>query len=131
MNLLAVGLGGVVGSLLRYFISTLSFGASDQLFPFHTLLVNLIGSYFLGILTGLNKRIPYIPTYISAAIGTGLIGSFTTFSTFSTEVVKLLQDHYYFMAFSYIIISFLGGLVLAAFGYIQGAGRKGKKVVNI
>lgn len=110
-----VGLGGAVGSLLRYVVAL----ASKQLFgtglPVGTILVNLIGAYFLGWLTA-----KVIHPHMRAAIGTGLIGSFTTLSTLSVDVVTLIQNGTFIIAAFYIFISLIGGLLLSAFGFRMG-----------
>ncbi|MBS4217640.1 fluoride efflux transporter CrcB [Bacillus sp. FJAT-49711] len=130
MKYLAVGIGGIIGSLLRFFINSIHFGFSEHLLPFDTLFVNLIGSYLLGLLTGLHSRFPKIPSYIQISIGTGLIGSFTTFSTFSTEIVQLMIDQHYLQVIIYFLVSFIGGLVLAFAGFLNGSGKSGKKVFS-
>lgn len=130
MKYLAVGIGGVFGSLLRFFISSIHFGFSNHILPFDTLFVNLIGSYLLGLLTGLYSRFPKIPSYIQISVGTGLIGSFTTFSTFSTEIVQLMVDQHYLQVFVYFLVSFIGGLSLTLAGFLNGSGRPRKKVFS-
>ncbi|MCR2820610.1 fluoride efflux transporter CrcB [Lederbergia panacisoli] len=130
MKYLAVGIGGVIGSILRFSISSIHFGLPADLLPFDTLLVNLIGSYILGFLTGLYTRFPNIPSYIQISVGTGLIGSFTTFSTFSTDIVQLILDQNYLQACIYFLVSFIGGLALALVGFLFGSGRQRKKVFS-
>ncbi|MBS4199071.1 fluoride efflux transporter CrcB [Bacillus sp. FJAT-49732] len=128
MKYLAVGIGGIIGSLLRYFVSYIHFGLPNELLPLDTLFVNLLGSYLLGLLTGLYSRFPNIPSYIQISIGTGLIGSFTTFSTFSNEIVQLMLHHHYLQVFVYYIGSFIGGLAMSWLGILNGSGRTWKKV---
>ena len=130
MHYLAVGIGGIIGSLLRYFVGFYAIGLLNSSFPLGTLFANIIGSYFLGLLTGLGVRRKILPSFLHVSIGTGLIGSFTTFSTFSTEMIQLLQMKYFYEAFTYIVISAIGGLCIAALGYRQGAGDKWKDGFN-
>jgi len=130
MKYLAVGFGGIIGSLLRFFVSSIHLGLSDEYLPLDTLIVNLLGSYLLGLLTGLYSRFPKLPSYIQLSIGTGLIGSFTTFSTFSNEMVQLMLNKLYMQVFIYFIGSFIGGLGMACIGFLIGTGGKWKKVMS-
>ncbi|WP_233713377.1 fluoride efflux transporter CrcB [Lederbergia citri] len=128
MKYLAVGIGGIIGSLLRFLISSIHIGLPNHFLPFDTLIVNLVGSYFLGLLTGFYSRFPKLPSYLHLSIGTGLIGSFTTFSTFSTDIVQLVIEHHYVQLFIYFVSSFIGGLALALVGIVNGSGKTWKKV---
>jgi fluoride exporter len=85
---LAIAVGGAAGSLARYWIGTGLLGVS-QAFPFGTLLINVAGSFLLGaLLTGLPS---FPPTALRAGLMIGVCGGFTTFSTFSGEVVALVE----------------------------------------
>lgn len=109
-----VGLGGMIGSTGRYGTSLL-FDANIG-FPFATLTVNLIGCFFLSFL--LNH--PIIKRKLSpdvfTALGTGMIGSFTTFSTFAVETVTLWHTSPA-PALIYVFLSVCGGLGFCYGGY--------------
>lgn len=110
----------MIGSILRYVVSLVTNNFWDNGFPFGTLFVNLIGSFFLGWFTSYiiaNKKIK--PVLVSA-IGTGITGSFTTFSTFSLESLALLQSGDISAAMVYILASAIGGILLTAAGYSLG-----------
>lgn len=113
-NLLLIGLGGALGSMLRYagslFIST-------KQFPFATLSVNIIGSFIIGIVFALSIRDEAFSNNWKLFLATGLCGGFTTFSAFSLENMGLLQSGKYSLAFVYITISILLGLSATFFGY--------------
>jgi fluoride exporter len=113
-----VGLGGVVGSLLRYLLSVFAVVVWGKEFPIGTLLINLTGSFLLGFMTNhvvsSNKLHPYLFT----ALTTGVIGSYTTFSTFCFETVHLLETGKYIFGFLYLIVSLFGGLFLAKAGML-------------
>lgn len=111
---LVVGLGGIIGAVLRFFISKLllSYG---NIFPFGTLTVNLIGCFILGYFQGLAK-IYYFPTWLVLGFGTGLIGAFTTFSTFSLEVIQYVHLGYRFLPLIYMIVSSAGGYFFVLVG---------------
>lgn len=113
-NFLYVGLGGMLGSVLRYWVGCL---IPATWFPMGTLTVNLIGSFVMGALTGLAAKSHLSPTLL-LLLGTGLCGGFTTFSTFSNEVLILIQSAKWTTVIGYVIASVLGGLVFAWLGYI-------------
>ncbi|MCQ6281039.1 fluoride efflux transporter CrcB [Bacillus sp. EB600] len=94
-----VGIAGVLGSLSRYYLG-LSIGTWwHHDFPLPTLSINLIGCFILSWLTMYISRLNLLHPYLVTGIGTGFIGSFTTFSTFSVETVKLIHSsHRYFLA---------------------------------
>jgi CrcB protein len=118
----SVALGGAVGSLSRYAISV--FIVSP--WPLATLLVNIVGSFILGMLTGytLKKR---IPDWLKATIGTGFCGGLTTMSTFSKEVVQLFTYGHMLQSIIYMTISLVGGLLVCGLGLIIGMGQIARK----
>jgi len=118
---LGVGLGGMVGSLLRYFVSVSTSNFLTNGFPVGTVIVNLAGSLFLGWFTSriIGKNI--LNPVLSTSIATGLTGSFTTFSTFSMETIVYIEDGRIGIAIFYVLVSAVGGLLLAAVGYRLGA----------
>lgn len=110
MNLkayLAVSVGGMVGAIGRYAVSL--FFEPSAGFPFATLTVNLIGCFLLSFLLNQPAIKRKLPAMIFLALGTGLIGSFTTFSTFAVETIELWDTHG-LIALSYILLSVCGGL---------------------
>ncbi|MFC7392726.1 fluoride efflux transporter CrcB [Scopulibacillus cellulosilyticus] len=115
-----VGVGGIIGALLRYGVSHLFSGVWTGAFPFATLVTNLIGSFVLGWLTTYLSKNKRVPAELFTGLGTGMIGSFTTFSTFSVDTVKLLNASHIGLAFIYVVISLFGGLVLSYAGYKVG-----------
>ncbi|WHX63362.1 fluoride efflux transporter FluC [Peribacillus frigoritolerans] len=85
-NIFAVGFGGAAGAILRYCVIL---SASHSFFPLGTLLINIVGSFLLGMINGYfaSKK----KSFVFFALGSGFCGGFTTMSTFSQEVVNLLQ----------------------------------------
>lgn len=116
-----VGLGGIIGALLRYLVGLTVTTSWPTSFPLATLLINFIGCFLLGWLTTYLFQLKVLPSSISTAIGTGIIGSFTTFSTFSVDSVQLITSGKWTIAFSYIFLSLVGGLVLTFIGYKLGS----------
>lgn len=115
MIYVVIGIGGAVGALLRYFISLLFVGSFSG-FPIATIIVNLSGAFLLALLFSLLTYYK-IHTYIVQALCTGVIGSFTTFSTFSLDFVLLIENKAILQATVYFFISSLGGLLFAWAGY--------------
>lgn len=111
----AVGIGGIIGALLRFFIS--QWFLKIGYFPFTgTFFVNLTGCFLLGFLQGVS-RVYQLPGWFVTGVGTGLIGAYTTFSTFSMEVVHYLKQGHIFLAFTYILVSSVGGYFLSSTGF--------------
>lgn len=125
MIYIGVGIGGMLGSILRYYVSLASNEVLNVGFPFGTLLANLTGSLFLGWFTSNVIAQKKMNSILATSIGTGITGSFTTFSAFSLETVTLLETGRIGLAIFYILMSALGGLGLAAVGY-----HLGKKEIN-
>ena len=118
-----VGLAGIVGALLRYYLGLFVGGLWNGLFPLATWLANIIGCFALGWLTAYLPRLRNLPPYVVTGLGTGLVGSFTTFSTFSVETVQLLHTSHLELALFYVFLSMCGGLLMAWFGFRLGHGR--------
>lgn len=125
MRLLFIGIGGSIGSVLRYSIYYNMLAINGDWLPFlGTLLANLLGAFALGWFTSRLLLSKKLPEDLAAAIGTGLIGSFTTFSTLSVELSSLLQEGQIILAICYAFISMIGGL-LCAFGGFRVGQRRG------
>ncbi|AZG73543.1 fluoride efflux transporter CrcB [Shewanella livingstonensis] len=90
-NVFLVALGGSIGAVLRYLLSIFMIQLFGSSFPFGTLLVNLLGSFLMGVVYALGQ-LSHISPEIKALIGIGLLGALTTFSTFSNETLLLLQE---------------------------------------
>ncbi|GIN21342.1 fluoride efflux transporter CrcB [Siminovitchia fordii] len=125
MNYLAVGLGGMAGSVIRYLISFYTVNLWSGYFPIGTFIANMCGCFFLGLLTGLNENKEVIPKTIMLGLGTGMIGSLTTFSTFSLETIQLFESSS-IMAGFYVLSSICLGLLLAWVGFCIGNHRSRK-----
>lgn len=116
MKIFIVMIGGFFGALSRYVLGEW-FHSSSNGFPTGTLMINLIGCLFLGwFLTFVSKR-QRIKPELSLFIGTGFVGSFTTFSTFSVETVQLFQNSYIIQAVFYVFTSIILGLLMTYIGW--------------
>lgn len=113
-NLLLVGLGGGIGSILRYVATLL---ISSKTFPYATLLVNIIGSFLIGLVLAISIKDENFTTNWKLFLATGICGGFTTFSAFSIENMQLLQNERTGMAFFYITLSIVLGIAATFGGY--------------
>lgn len=119
-TLLAVALGGGVGALGRYALSTWVQNALGAGFPWGTLSVNITGSFLMGVLAGALQRGALPPEFQTLA-AVGILGSFTTFSAFSLENVRLLQEGAWGRALAYMALSVAVG-ILAVLAGLRAAG---------
>lgn len=115
MRFVWIGLGGGVGALLRYLVG-LAFSSSD--FPWATLLVNLAGSFALGFL--LAWGLVRLPVAVTTPIAVGVLGGFTTFSTFAWEGISMAGNGRGAEAAGYVAVSVVGGLLAAILGRLAG-----------
>ncbi|CAA6798638.1 MAG: Putative fluoride ion transporter CrcB [uncultured Sulfurovum sp.] len=102
--LLAVGIGGFIGAVLRFSISNWVNTFSNSSFPFGTLSVNVLGSFVIGFLFLYFQQVN-LSLYQKSLLITGLLGALTTFSTFSLDTVLLIQEELYIKAFSNIFLN--------------------------
>jgi CrcB protein len=119
-QLLLVGLGGGIGSILRFLVSYFTVKTGTAAFPVATLLVNVLGCLIIGILIGCSYKYQWMDVHLKALLIVGFCGGFTTFSTFSLENIQLYQAGNYGQLAVYIMGSLLlgfaavwGGLLLA------------------
>ncbi len=114
MTTLLVGVGGVLGVLARFGIGRLTLH-HDQL-VWSTVGINVVGSFLLGLLVAEH----WFDRDVREALGVGFLGGFTTFSTFSVQVVLDVDAGEPGRAFGYLAASVVGGVAAAAAGYALG-----------
>ena len=116
-HLFLVASGGAVGASLRYLIGNLS-----RLYFYHnfltTLFINVIGSFFIGYLISIGYNKNLSENFIKYFLIIGLLGSFTTFSSFSLEVVDLYLSNKILLTTLYVILSFILCIFAAYIGII-------------
>lgn len=116
MTLLAVALGAAVGAPARYLLDRFVQSRHDSVFPWGTLLVNVLGCFVLGVATqaslaGALNQTGYL------LVGAGLCGAFTTFSSFGFETLRLLEEGALLEAGLNSVVSVVAGLAAAAAGW--------------
>ncbi|MBQ0153093.1 MAG: fluoride efflux transporter CrcB [Chryseobacterium sp.] len=118
-NLLLIFLGGGIGSVARYLLSsyTQKFWTTGT-FPLGTFVVNVIGCFLIGYFTSSFIKIDH---YLKFLLITGFCGGFTTFSTFSVENYHLWQSQNYITLFSYLFLSVFLGFLAVALGMKVGS----------
>ena len=113
---LLVALFGAAGSVLRYSLYLITPRFFYLSFPVSTVIVNLLGSFFIGVCISLFDK-SIITENIRIYIAIGLLGGFTTFSTFSMDLFNLLNKSLYVEMISYLVLSVFGGVLLFFAGY--------------
>ncbi|HEY1015537.1 MAG TPA: fluoride efflux transporter CrcB [Herpetosiphonaceae bacterium] len=112
-----IALGAVAGANARYWLGRWVAGVWPGAFPLATLLINLSGSLALGGLAGWPKAQAAWGGGLALLLGVGFLGAYTTFSTFSVELARLLQDGRTALALGYGLASAVGGVLAAAVGF--------------
>lgn len=107
INYLLVGLGAAFGGTLRYWVSNLTFKFFAENFPYGTLVVNVVGSFILGLLMFYFNDKELLNPQFRLFLAVGFCGGFTTFSTFSYETIILLRDTEYLLGAVNIILNIL------------------------
>ncbi len=115
IRLLYVALGGGLGAMLRYLLSGIIQKQSVSLFPYGTLIVNIVGAAAIGFLWELFQTIT-VSTNTRVLIFMGILGAFTTFSTFSLETFNFLKDKQYITALINVIVNNVFCIILVFAG---------------
>jgi len=116
MHLVYIGLFGAMGCLARYFVSGWTYDLVGRSLPYGTLAVNILGSFLLGLVMEGSLRSSLLSPEVRMGIGIGFMGGFTTFSTFSLETWRLIEDGSFFQAGANILLNVLICVVFAALG---------------
>ncbi|MGC2785618.1 MAG: fluoride efflux transporter CrcB [Roseiarcus sp.] len=111
----AIAIGGALGCWARYAQSNLVQAVFGRNFPFATLSINVIGSFLMGFLFILTLERLVIPPSVRVGVLTGVLGGYTTFSTFEMETLLLAENGEFFKAGLYVVLSVVIGFA-AAFG---------------
>jgi len=120
-----IAIGGAIGSMARYGIGGLVSNKFGETFPWGTLVVNISGSFVIGILgavtTPKGKMSPQSRVFATQLLITGVCGGYTTFSSFSLQTLNLLRDREWLYAGGYILLSVLLCMIAVWLGYLLGS----------
>jgi CrcB protein len=117
-RLLIIGMGGFIGAVLRYQVSGWVYQFYGTRFPAGTFVVNIIGCFLLAFFATLAEGRFLVSPNIRMFVAIGLLGAFTTFSTFSHETLTLMQDSLYGKAALNVVLSVVLGLFAAWSGVV-------------
>lgn len=117
-TLILVGIGGGLGSILRYLTSLWATKYFQSVFPLATFTANVLGCLFIGILLGLFERQQLTDPDLKFLLIIGFCGGYTTFSSFAAENINLLQNGHLSTFFLYSIASFVTSLVAVWLGLL-------------
>lgn len=102
-----IALFGALGCLSRYFLSGWVYNVFGRGFPYGTLAVNIVGAYIIGLIMELSIRSELMSPGLRVGLTIGFLGGLTTFSTFSYETFRLIEDGEFLMALTNIFLSVL------------------------
>ena len=120
-NIIIVGIGGFIGSILRYLASYLINSKINSILPFGTLSVNIIGCFAIGTLWGYVDTLETFNQSLRLFLFVGILGGFTTFSSFGYETIIMLKQGHFFFSLINISIHLIAGLGAVMLGYKIGS----------
>ena len=115
LNVLSICIGASLGALARWRLG-LWLSGPGALLPWGTLVANLVGGYLIGVCMAVFQALPQIDPVWRLALVTGFLGALTTFSSFSAEVVTMLQQQRYLMASGTTVLHLGGSLLMTMLG---------------
>lgn len=117
INCIFVGIGGFIGSVLRYLAGLIPFRKSSG-FPINTLLINILGAFLIGIIVAVFSKNANLDKKLLLMLKVGICGGFTTFSSFALESLDLIKAGNWFLAVLYVVLSSVLGIAAVYFGNI-------------
>ncbi|MDD4645764.1 MAG: fluoride efflux transporter CrcB [Bacteroidales bacterium] len=121
MKIVLLLAGGAIGTLARYALAGFTHKVYSGTFPMGTLAVNLLGSFIIGFLWGISESKNISPNYRSFVF-IGLLGGFTTFSTYALETMNLVRANEIRQAITNVLVTNIAGLVLVFIGFFIARG---------
>ena len=119
-EIIYITLAGGMGALGRYYMTGLVHRLLGHGFPYGTLVVNLVGSFLIGLVMQISMSTDLVPRSLRLAFTLGFLGAFTTFSTFSYETLGYLEDSLWLMAGINILTNVVSGIIAAFIGMALG-----------
>ena len=118
-EMLWVGLGGFLGANARYLLGLWVAGRVGTTFPYGTLVINVTGSFILGLIMGLLDAHVLAPA-VRLSLAIGFVGAYTTFSTFTYETLRLIENGSLLLATANVFGSVLLGMLAVVAGVVAG-----------
>jgi CrcB protein len=115
-----VALGGAIGASARYGVDRLIEQRTSSVFPWATFTINLTGCFVIGVLTAALVERHHLPPWVRVGLVVGVVGGYTTFSTFAQETFELGEVHHVAIAFVYVAASVILGLAAVYAGTLAG-----------
>lgn len=115
-SLLFAGFGGFIGTVLRFLVSKYFQINFDTVFPWGTLIINILGCFLIGVLSGIFEKGAVMSLEWRLFFTVGICGGFTTFSSFSNDAVMLFQNKELLRFSFYVGMSFFGGIISVILG---------------
>lgn len=116
-NMLLIGAGGFLGSVLRYGSGQIMLKMFTTNHPIGTFFVNILGSLLIGLVLGMSEKGAAITINWKLFLAVGFCGGFTTFSAFALENINFIQSQQFMLSFLYISASLILGLAAVYFGF--------------
>lgn len=117
-EIIAIALGGALGSVLRFLLSSwIQSRTKAVFFPWGIFIVNVVGCWLIGILFGIWAGRMYSGVILRSGLLIGLLGGFTTFSSFTLDSMKIFQSGSYGIALLYILASVIVGILATVLGF--------------
>lgn len=113
-----VALGSMLGGVSRFGMTLLTQNISVFSLPYGTLIANLAGCLLIGVIAGFSGKTELLSTEMRLLLATGFCGGFTTMSSFVYELAQFVQDHEYFYASSYFVVTLAGAGLAFALGLL-------------
>ena len=120
MEYLVIGIGGFLGANTRYLVAGWAARRFGATFPYGTFIINISGSFILGFFMAFLRDRAFIHPNYRLFFAIGFLGAYTTFSTFTYESLRLLQDGSILLGFTNILASIIIGLVGVFIGFMLG-----------
>jgi len=117
-SLLIIGVGGFFGSIGRYLFAHFIYRWFEPTFPISTLIVNILGSFLIGMVYSLSERGALLSDEWRIFLAVGLLGGFTTFSTFTFEMIVMLRDGQFMNVITYALLSVFASLLACFLGIL-------------
>ena len=107
---------GALGCVTRYYISGWAYDLFGRSFPYGTFAVNILGAFLIGLVMEFGMRSTLLPVSLRTGLTIGFLGGFTTFSTFSYETFRLLEEGSFFVATTNVLVSVIVCLIFTWLG---------------